>query len=96
MFSSAGWYLIERDIGLPLSKEIRRRSRAQTKTLAPEAQVSSTVEADTSVKTTEDVVKPVENAHIASEVVSSAWFEKLLSKCGECQTLKQLLDGNLN
>lgn len=89
--------LIERDIGLPLSKEIRRRSRVQTKTSASKVQVSPSITVDNTMSSVqENHIETMEDTQIPSEEVSPALLEKLLSKCGDCRTLQQLLRENLN
>lgn len=88
--------LIERDIGLPLSKEIRRRSRVQTQDKASKTQASSSATEDDVVKNVTVDRESTKTTESVTEVAPSVILEQLLNKCGECQTLQQVLQGNLN
>jgi hypothetical protein len=86
--------LIERDIGLPLSKEIRRRSRVQTKTPKPEVLITDKIITEEVTSSKKGTGKPMVTAKSVREKVPSVILEQLLSKCGKCQTLQQILEGS--
>lgn len=84
--------LIEQNIGLPLSKEIRLKSRIQTKTKAvtQESEISSSI--TSTVETAPSKCKSKELATSDTDTeVSSTVIEELRNKCGNCQTLRQVL-----
>ena len=85
--------LIERDIGLPLSKEVRQQSRVQAKSKASEREqtLSAPVAKNSRTMTDQEIVSPR-----PSEDGSAKLLEKILSQCGDCKTLKRLLNDHLN
>lgn len=83
--------LIERDIGLPLSKEIRRRSRVQTKIPKPGVQIDDVAVVDSTMVIGKDTVKLLAAAKDTADKTSGVILEQLISKCGDCQTLQQIL-----
>jgi molecular chaperone HtpG len=90
--------VIEREIGLPLSREIRRRSRINTKIPATRTpSVKKTSFADENVDG-ECMKKDLEQIKISdhSLTAKSDILGQLLNRCGECITLKQILQENQN
>ena len=90
--------LIEREIGLPLSKEIRQKSRVQAKAKA-EASKQDVAQAPSAPSSTGGHHLPSAPEVVAQETVgdgSTQLLETLLKQCGDCQTLKRLLKDHLN
>ncbi len=81
--------LIERDVGLPLSKEIRRRSQVQTK-----ARASKQASPQLTAESSQDNVKSTKTVSAIPMEASAELLEKLLQQCGNCQTLERLLEEN--
>lgn len=89
--------LIERDIGLPLSKEIRRRSRVQSQTQPIlSKQATPLIAVDETVKNVKVVVELTKGVDSRAETAKSDILAQLLNKCGGCQTLQEVLQKNLN
>lgn len=86
--------LIERDIGLPLSKEIRRRSRVSTQ--SPKHQSLQKVTEAAALEIAKDNAESLLTVQSGAEEVSSVLLEKFLSQCGDCQTLQRILKDKLN
>ena len=87
--------LIEREIGLPLSKEIRRRSRVQTKARSSKYQPPQVTDESSVEKIAQSNVKSTKTTKTALTIpmeVSSELLAKILWQCGDCQTLKRLLE----
>lgn len=92
--------LIEREIGLPLSKEIRRQSRAQAKRKAFKQEKKSTATTKKSAlseKQSSPVpITPESVSQELSENGSASLLEQLLSQCSSCKTLQSILEEHLN
>ncbi|MCI5142164.1 MAG: hypothetical protein D3909_10685 [Candidatus Electrothrix sp. ATG1] len=100
--------LIEREIGLPLSKEIRRRSRTQPKvkkTKKESVEVTSNVAGAEEVGKTFDCKKSIVNDNKAESPAASSKeitvtfppdiVEQLINKCSDCQALQQVLQEHI-
>lgn len=95
--------LIEREIGLPLSKEIRQQSRIQAKkksfkqekesTAAPK---ESTLSENQSSPVPEVPETPAGVSQELSENGSAKLLEQLLTQCSSCKTLQSILEEHLN
>ena len=88
--------LIEREIGLPLSKEIRHRSRVKAQDKISNRHTSKSAVKDDAVTNATSVRESTQLTKSATEPDLPAIFKQLLSKCGECQTLQQVLQGSMN
>jgi hypothetical protein len=86
--------LIEREIGLPLSKEIRHKSRLRTKSSKPLS--SKKVVASPLKANIQHDEKKIEIVRSVSEESSSVILEKLFKECGDCKTLQRILENLLN
>ena len=81
--------LVEREIGLSLSKEIRLKSRIVGQ--SPKKQLFPKNEVSPVTRNTGGAIFPKETVLTASESSSSAILEKILKECGDCKTLQQIL-----
>ncbi len=81
--------LIEREIGLPLSKEIRRMSRVKAKNQSSENKQPPVVIPDKSnaMCSKEEVRDALEISRKSPSVI----LEELVQKCGDCRTLQCVL-----
>jgi len=87
--------LIERNIGLPLSKEIRCRSRVQTKTSKPKSyRVIEKIVKKSAVNSEKNNVGLRNGIGSTTEKDPSVILEYILNKCSECQVLQQILESN--
>ena len=92
--------LIEREIGLPLSKEIRRQSRAQAKRKAIKQEKEATaVTKESTFSTRRSSPVPITPESVYQELSengSASILEQLLSQCSSCKTLQNILEEHLN
>ena len=92
--------LIEREIGLPLSKEIRQQSRIQAKNKASEREaVQTSVIAKAPASSTGEMPRSNDSStafYKLPEDGSAKLLEKLLGQCRECRTLQQIFEDYLN
>ena len=89
--------LIEREIGLPLSKEIRKQSRLQAKRKTTKQNSTVTVKTD-SANNCNNREKTLKEKYPQkrSEEGSTELLEQLLRQCIGCKTLKRILEDQLN